>query len=218
MQGLTRKEKLGCKSRSPIRFDELQITIFVRTVDFVADYWVSEVCEVYANLMGSACFRFGFYEGELVLVVLEPAQDPERSKGWISVGMDSLLQPNPGWKNGSLPQERLVHDISFFGGPAEDNGGVSFADAMLSNHEAQLPGCFGRFPDQNEAAGFAVEAVDQGDLGAVNDFESQQTPQFIPEGVRSSRPGWVNEEICGFVNDQKPVIFVDDGRADPAGW
>src|SRR5271166_1008463 len=84
MQGLTGKKKFSFQSRSPIRLDELQVTIFVRAVDFVADNWVSEVGEVYANLVGSAGFRFGFYEGKLLLLVLEPVQDPERSKGWMA--------------------------------------------------------------------------------------------------------------------------------------
>ena len=108
----------------------------VRAVDFVADNWVPEVGEVYANLVGSAGFRFGFNEGKLLLLVLEPVQDPERSKGRIAVGVDRLLQPDPGWQNGSLPQERLIHDVGFFGGPAEDDGSIGFADAMPRNHEA----------------------------------------------------------------------------------
>jgi hypothetical protein len=137
VQGLAGKKKFSFQSRSPIRLDELQVTIFVRAVDFVADNWVSDVCEMYANLVGSAGFRFDFYEGELLfLLVLEPVQDPERSKGWITVGVDCLLQPDPGWQNGSLPQERLIHDVRFFRGPAEDDGAIGFADAMLSNHEA----------------------------------------------------------------------------------
>ena len=136
VQGLTRKKKFSFQSRSPIRLDELQVTIFVRAVDFVADNWVSEVGEVYANLVGSAGFRFGFYEGKLLLLVLEPVQDPERSKSWIAVSVARLLQPDPGWQNGSLPQERLIHDVRFFGWPAEDDGGIGFADAMPRNHEA----------------------------------------------------------------------------------
>ena len=137
MQGLAGKKKSSFQSRSPIRLDELQVTVFVRAVDFVADNWVPEVGEVYANLVGSAGFGFGFYEGEpFLLSVLEPVQDSERSKGWIAFGVDRLLQPDPGWQNGSLPQERLIHDVRFFGGPAEDDGGIGFADPMLSNHEA----------------------------------------------------------------------------------
>jgi len=136
VEGLAGKKKFSFQGRGPIRLDELQVTIFVRAVDFVADNWVSDVCEVYANLVGSAGFRFGFHQGEFLLLVLEPAQNPERSKGWIAVGVDRLLQPDPGWQNSSLSQERLIHDVRFFGGPAEDYGGIGFADAMLSNHEA----------------------------------------------------------------------------------
>ena len=130
------KKKFGFQRGSPIRFDELQVTIFVRAVDFVADDWVSDVGEVYANLVGSAGFRFGLYEGEPLLLALEAVQDPERSKGWIAVDMDRLFQPDPGWQDGSLPQERLVDDERFFSGPTEDDRGVGFADPTLSDPEA----------------------------------------------------------------------------------
>ena len=37
VQRLARKKKFLFQGRSPIRFDELQVTIFIRPVDFVAD-------------------------------------------------------------------------------------------------------------------------------------------------------------------------------------
>ena len=91
MEGLAREQKFSFQSGSPIRLDELQVTILVRAVDFITDNWVTEVCEVHADLVGSAGFWFGFYEGELLFLVLEPLQDSERSKGWIAVGVDRLF-------------------------------------------------------------------------------------------------------------------------------
>ena len=91
MEGLAREQKFGFQSWAPIRFDELEVTIFVRAVDFITDNWVAEICEVHANLVGSAGFWFGLYEGEWLFLVLEPLQDSERSKGWIAVGMDCLF-------------------------------------------------------------------------------------------------------------------------------
>jgi hypothetical protein len=105
-------------------------------------------------------------------LALEAVQDPERSKGWIALDMDRLFQPDPGWQDGSLPQERLVDDERFFSGPTEDDRGVGFADPMLSDHQAQLSGCLSRLRDKNEAAGFAVEAVYEGNPGTIDDFES----------------------------------------------
>ena len=46
--------------------------------------------------------------------------------------------------------------------------------------------------------------------GAVDDFEGQETFQFVPERIRSSGTGGMNQKICGFVNHQKPVIFVEN--------
>lgn len=80
----------------------------------------------------------------------------------------------------------------------------------MGDHEAQLPGRVGCFCNESQAAGLAVEPVDERDPGAVHYFEDQETLQFVPEGIRSSRTCGMNEEICGFVNRQKPVIFVDN--------
>jgi len=80
---------------------------------------------------------------------------------------------------------------------------------MLCDHEAQLPGYVTGFRDQNQAAGFAVEPVDERDCGAVDNFEGEEAFQFVPESVRSSGTGGVNQKICGFVNHQKAVIFVE---------
>ena len=131
--------------------------------------------------------------------------------------MDRLLQPDRGFQDGPLPQQRLIDHVGFFDGPPKDDGGIGFTDAMRSHHHAQASGRVGRFRDQNQAAGFAVESVYERDPCAVYDFESQKTLQFVPEGVGSARAGRVDQEICGFVNDQKAFIFVYDERADPAG-
>ena len=71
-----------------------------------------------------------------------------------------------------------------------------------------LPGGLTGFRDEDQAAGFAVKAVNERDGGAVYDFKSQETSQFVPKSVRSSRTGGMNQKICGFVNHQKAVIFV----------
>ena len=122
--------------------------------------------------------------------------------------MNGLFEPDFGWVNDSLAQERLVDDEGGFRRPAEDDRRVGFADAVLSDPEAQLPGGLTGFRDEDQAAGFAVKAVNERDGGAVYDFKSQETSQFVPKSVRSSRTGGMNQKICGFVNHQKAVIFV----------
>ena len=77
MQRLARKKKFLFQGRSPIRFDELQVTIFIRPVDLVAYNRVSKIGKVDANLVGSAGFRFGFHESELLPLVFEAANYPE---------------------------------------------------------------------------------------------------------------------------------------------
>ena len=77
VERLAGKKKFHFQGRSPIRFDELQITIFIRPVDLVADNRVPKIGKMHANLVGSAGFRFGFHEGELSSLVLEAANYPE---------------------------------------------------------------------------------------------------------------------------------------------
>ena len=50
---------------------------------------------------------------------------------------------------------------TFLRGPTEDNGRVNFANLVMSNHEAQLTSCSTGFRDQDQAAGFAVEPIDE---------------------------------------------------------
>ena len=44
--------------------------------------------------------------------------------------MDRLLQPDRGFQDGSLPQQRLIDHVGFFDGPPKDDGGIGFTDAM----------------------------------------------------------------------------------------
>ena len=94
MEGLARKEQLGFKGQGPIGVDKFEITIFVGAVDLVADDRVPDMCEMDANLVGSACFWLGFDEGERTLVEGETVQDAKRGKGREAVGMDRLFQPD----------------------------------------------------------------------------------------------------------------------------
>src|SRR4051794_26588405 len=53
VERMSRQEKLLSQLIGPTRFDELQIKLFVRSVDFVAHDRMTEVREVNTDLMGS---------------------------------------------------------------------------------------------------------------------------------------------------------------------
>jgi hypothetical protein len=39
--------------------------------------------------------------------------------------------------------------------------------------------------------------------------------EFIPKGVWTSGVGGMNQKICGFVYNQKAVIFVNNAETNP---
>ena len=163
MEGLARKEEFCFQGRSPIGFDKFQVTIFVRAVDFVADDRISGMCEMHTDLMGSTSFWFGFDQGERTVAQSETVQDTKRGEGRGSVGIDGLFQIDLRWANDSLPQKGLVDDESFLSRRTEHDRGIDLANAVLSDHETQLPGCIAGFCDENQAAGFTIEPVDERD-------------------------------------------------------
>ena len=57
---------------------------------------------MHADLVGSACFGFGFNESEWAFAVGEAVQDTKGSEGRGTVGMNGLFQINFGRANDSL--------------------------------------------------------------------------------------------------------------------
>ena len=104
MKSLARKEELRFEREGPTGFDKLQVTIFIRTVDFVTDNRMSGICEVHTDLMGSTSFWFGFDQSERAVVQSVTVQDMKRGESRGSVGMDGLFQIDLRWANDSLPQ------------------------------------------------------------------------------------------------------------------
>ena len=102
MEGLAREKELCFQGGGPIGFDKFEVTIFVGTVDFVTDDWVSDVREMDADLMGSASFWFGLKQGERAITVGKPLNEPERGEGLGTVGMNGLLQIDFRGANNSL--------------------------------------------------------------------------------------------------------------------
>src|SRR5580700_5989164 len=71
VESLATKEELGFEGRGPTGFDEFQVTIFVRAVDFVADNGMPGICEMDPDLVGSTRFWFGFDQSERTVVQSE---------------------------------------------------------------------------------------------------------------------------------------------------
>lgn len=126
VQSVAVEEELLGESGCPTGFDEFEVTVFVRAVDFVTDDRMAGVGEVNPDLMGATGQGFAVEQRKLAVAVLEPLGYPEPSTGWVAGGMDGLFEPDFARRNGSLAEKRLVH-LEFVGcRPTPRNRLVSF--------------------------------------------------------------------------------------------
>jgi len=66
--------------------------------------------------------------------------------------------------------------------------------------------------DEDDSAGFAVEAVDDGELAAVAQFVGAEVFEVVEEGAGSAGFAGVDEEVSGFVEDEEVIAFVEDAQ------
>jgi len=183
MKRLIFKNKPGALLISQAVFDQRQIQILVAAVEFVADDGMAEVGEVDADLMFAAGAgdysqkrKWQMADGRwigssssssLVLALvfrlsrtrtIEAALDPEFGLGGRAVGADAILD---GDAAALVPAERRVNQAVAVAHVAVNDGKVFLLDGAGFPDFAQLAGGFGIFGDEDDAAGFAVEAVDE---------------------------------------------------------
>src|SRR5665213_950437 len=87
-----------------------------------------------------------------------------------------------------------------------DNGEVFFGDGMLFPQFAKLAGSGGVFGDNDDAAGFAIETVNQAGSASRAEMEprpANQAGPFIPFGGMTDQAG-------GFVDDQQVRVLEND--------
>ncbi len=87
----------------------------------------------------------------------KPAFDPEFGLGGRAVGADAVFD---GDDAALVFAERRVNQAVVVADVAVDDGEVFFLDGAGFPDFAEFAGGFGIFGDDNDAAGFAVEAVD----------------------------------------------------------
>ena len=90
--------------------------------------------------------------------MMEPAFDPEFGLGRRAVGTDAILD---GDEAALVLAERRVDEAVVVVDVAVDDGEVFLPDGAGFPDFSQLAGQGGVFGDEDDAAGFAVEAVDQ---------------------------------------------------------
>ena len=74
----------------------------------------------------------------------------------------------------ALAEKGRVDGESILRGPAPDEREVFLRDPATLHEHAEMPRGGVRFRDEHQAAGLAVEAIDDRDLAAVRELEGQQ--------------------------------------------
>ena len=190
MQGVAVEKDLLSESGCPAGFDEFEVAVFVRAVDFVTDDRVAGEGEVNPDLMGTTGQGFAVEQSKFAVAVLEAVSYPEPGMGWVAGGMDGLFEPDFARRNCSLAEKRLVH-LEFVGcRPTPRDRQVSFGQVLFFDQGMKVSGGSAVLGHEHQSAGFAVEPGDDRDLTPVGDFEGEQLSELMPQrhgSVRLSR-------------------------------
>lgn len=96
---------------------------------------------------------------------------------------------------------------------AVDDGEVFFVDLAALHGEGETAGGLGILGDEDEATGFAIEAVDDGEGGiGTGEVVGEELLEAVEECGGVIWFAGVNEEVGGFMDDDIVVGLVDDGE------
>lgn len=184
-------------------FHECQIAIFVMPVEFVADDRVTDVREVNPDLMFATGVRANLQQSKAPFRALETPLDPEFGGGLRAIGSNAVLDYDLA---GFVLAERLVDNLVILRRPAVDDGPVFLGDFPRFPGLPEAAGELIGFCHQNQAAGFAVEPVDQvGDrvFAHMQPDATNQTGPGVGLGGMAHEPGRL-------VEHQQLIVFKND--------
>ena len=180
-----------CCLRQPV-LDEGKIQILVAAVKFIADNWMTKMRKMDADLMFAAGAGFEAEQGKVKSRMeddthLTPALSPHPMGGegeWFgsrgqkkagksafnpklrlrrcAISANAILDGNDA---GFILAQRRVNDPLLRHNVAVDNGQIIFFNGAAFKNFSQFAGGFGIFGDDDDAAGLAVEPVDEMGLG-----------------------------------------------------
>ena len=115
----------------------------------------------------------------------------------------------------ALPRERSIHRFLLPTRPPPDNREILLRDALLLHQQSETARrnrCLG---NEHEAARFAIEPINDGNLSAVGDFKSEQAGKFAPECWRPVRFRRMHQQQRRFLDHDEIVALGHDGEN---GW
>ena len=202
VQCVSGEEELGGVAGSPAVLDEVKIECVVGSVKLVADDGVFEPLGVEADLVGASGVRGGAHEGVVVLGV----EWGEEGYGCFGVGgvCDAVFD---GDGAGGVALDGFINEDGF-GHCAVDEGEIGFLDLAVFEGGLAVAGGGGVLGDEEDSAGFAVEAADEVEFCLFFPFfggADEAGPRAVFGGVA--------DDVSGFVEGDEVGVFLDD----PAG-
>ena len=201
MEGVVGEDELGALGFGEAVGDEIDVEVFVGAVNLVADDGVADVGEVDADLMFAAGMRLDFEEAEGGVVVGEGAKEFPTGFGRESVFDDVVFDGDVAVE---IAAERGGNFSGGFSGMVVDDRKVGFLDGFGFPCAADGAGGGVFFGEEDEAGGFAIEAIDEMVIGLeVKADAADEAGGFIAFGG-------MDDEAGGFVENENLVVFVDD--------
>jgi hypothetical protein len=105
-----------------------------------------------------------------------------------------------------VPAKRRINQAVFLANVAVDDGEIFFFNRAAFEDFSKFPGDLGFFRDDDNAASFAVEAVDEMRRRGI----SQMQPRAADQAGSLAVLGRMADESGRFVDDQQFVVLVDD--------
>lgn len=223
VEGLAGKEEGGGGGGSPAVGDLAEVPLRVGAVELVANDGVPGMVQMDPDLVHPPGVGDGFDEGEGSGRVArgggmeETLADAEVGGGGGAKRVNSLHQVDGGGFEIAASAQGGVDGPGVLGRPTGDEGEVLLADFAAHHRFGNGAGGRGIFGDEDQAAGFAVEAVDNGEGGAVGEVVSEEGAEAVPQGGGAARFGGVNLEGRGFVDHDPIRALVDYNEVEDIG-
>lgn len=174
MESLMRQQQLTLLVRGQLPFNKSQITGFIRAVELVSHDWMSHVGQMNPDLMFPACEWHKSQQGELAFRPCEPLLDAELCLCRCAIRAHAILDGNG---TAVVPAYWDIDQTVFIAHMAVDNGQITLGNGAGFPEFAQLSCHLGALGHHDDAAGFAIQPVDQSGLHALAKIESRTADQ-----------------------------------------
>jgi hypothetical protein len=212
VESLIFEKELPAVAFGKAALNELEVEAFVESVELVANNRVANRLEMDPNLMFAPGTGFDTKQGELTLRLYEMFEECEPCFGVCAIGPNAIFN---GHRAFFITTQGGVNGVESWIDMAVNNGEVAFQDFAAFPNAAEFEGSHGVFGDQNDAAGFAIEAVDEFGAGVRAEVEAHTADQAgidVAFGRMTNEAGWFvdDQQVGTFVNGLKQLRHQDE--------